>query len=152
MPSAAFPTRSIWNLGKAGVELTPHAAVKVDAYSRSSVSSIYAIGDVTNRRNLTPVAIREGHAFADTLYGNMKTAVDYDNIPSAVFSQPELGSVGLSEEDARSRFDKIEIFKTNFRPMKHTLSGRDERTLMKLVVDGLTRKVVGAHIMGEGAC
>jgi glutathione reductase (NADPH) len=146
-----IPNTLDMELGKAGVELTPHAAVKVDAYSRSSVSSIYAIGDVTNRRNLTPVAIREGHAFADTLYGNMKTAVDYDNIPSAVFSQPELGSVGLSEEDARSRFDKIEIFKTNFRPMKHTLSGRDERTLMKLVVDGLTRKVVGAHVMGEGA-
>jgi glutathione reductase (NADPH) len=139
------------NLGKIGVELTPHAAVKVDADSRSSIPSIYAIGDVTNRRNLTPVAIREGHAFADTLYGKRKTAVDYDNIPSAVFSQPELGSVGLSEEDARSRFGKIEIFKTNFRPMKHTLSGRDERTLMKLVVDGLTRKVVGAHILGEGA-
>jgi len=146
-----IPNTLDMELDKIGVQLTPHAAVKVDAYSRSSVPSIYAIGDVTNRRNLTPVAIREGHAFADTLYGNMKTAVDYDNVPSAVFSQPELGSVGFSEDHARSAFDKIEIFKTNFRPMKHTLSGRDERTLMKLVVDGLTRKVIGAHIMGEGA-
>jgi glutathione reductase (NADPH) len=146
-----IPNTLDMNLDKIGVQLTPHAAVKVDAYSRSSIPSIYAIGDVTNRRNLTPVAIREGHAFADTLYGNTKTAVDYDNVPSAVFSQPELGSVGLTEEDARSRYDKIEVFKTNFRPMKHTLSGRDERALMKLVVDGLTRKVVGAHIMGEGA-
>jgi glutathione reductase (NADPH) len=146
-----IPNTLDMDLDKIGVQLTPHAAVKVDAYSRSSIPSIYAIGDVTNRRNLTPIAIREGHAFADTLYGNTKTAVDYDNVPSAVFSQPELGSVGLSEEDARSRYDKIEVFKTNFRPMKHTLSGRDERALMKLVVDGLTRKVLGAHIMGEGA-
>ena len=146
-----IPNTLDMDLDKIGVQLTPHAAVKVDTYSRSSIPSIYAIGDVTNRRNLTPVAIREGHAFADTLYGNTKTAVDYDNVPSAVFSQPELGSVGLSEEDARSRYDKIEVFKTNFRPMKHTLSGRDERALMKLVVDGLTGKVVGAHVMGEGA-
>jgi glutathione reductase (NADPH) len=146
-----IPNTLDMDLDKIGVQLTPHAAVKVDAYSRSSIPSIYAIGDVTNRRNLTPIAIREGHAFADTLYGNTKTAVDYDNVPSAVFSQPELGSVGLSEEDARSRYDKIEVFKTNFRPMKHTLSGGDERALMKLVVDGLTRKVLGAHIMGEGA-
>jgi glutathione reductase (NADPH) len=138
-------------LDSAGVELTPHAAVKVDSYSRSSIPTIYAIGDVTNRRNLTPIAVREGHAFADTVFGAKKTAVDYSNVPSAVFSQPELGSVGLTEEDARGRFDKIEIFKTNFRPMKHTLSGRDERTLMKLVVDGLTGSVVGAHIMGVGA-
>ena len=146
-----IPNTLDMDLDKIGVQLTPHAAVKVDTYSRSSIPSIYAIGDVTNRRNLTPIAIREGHAFADTLYGNTKTAVDYDNVPSAVFSQPELGSVGLTEEDARSRYDKIEVFKTNFRPMKHTLSGRDERALMKLVVDGLTRKVLGAHIMGEGA-
>jgi glutathione reductase (NADPH) len=146
-----IPNTLDMDLDKIGVQLTPHAAVKVDAYSSSSIPSIYAIGDVTNRRNLTPVAIREGHAFADTLYGNTKSAVDYANVPSAVFSQPELGSVGLSEEDARSRYDKIEVFKTNFRPMKHTLSGRDERALMKLVVDGLTRKVIGAHIMGEGA-
>jgi glutathione reductase (NADPH) len=138
-------------LDKAKVELTPHAAVKVDAYSQSSAPSIYAIGDVTNRRNLTPVAIREGHAFADTIFGNRKTAVDHESVPSAVFSQPELGAVGLTEEEARKRLDKVSVYKTNFRPMKHTLSGRDERTVMKLIVDGLTDKVVGCHILGEGA-
>jgi glutathione reductase (NADPH) len=138
-------------LDQAKVALTPHAAVKVDSYSQSTVPSIYAIGDVTNRRNLTPVALREGHAFADTVFGNKKTAVDHENVPSAVFSQPELGTVGLTEDEARKRFDKIAVFKTNFRPMKHTLSGRDERTLMKLIVDGHTDKVVGCHIVGEGA-
>ena len=138
-------------LDQAKVALTPHAAVKVDSYSQSTVPSIYAIGDVTNRRNLTPVALREGHAFADTVFGNKKTAVDHETVPSAVFSQPELGTVGLTEDEARKRFDKIAVFKTNFRPMKHTLSGRDERTLMKLIVDGHTDKVVGCHIVGEGA-
>jgi glutathione reductase (NADPH) len=138
-------------LDQTKVALTPHAAVKVDSYSQSTVPSIYAIGDVTNRRNLTPVALREGHAFADTVFGNKKTAVDHENVPSAVFSQPELGTVGLTEDEARKRFDKIAVFKTNFRPMKHTLSGRDERTLMKLIVDGHTDKVVGCHIVGEGA-
>jgi glutathione reductase (NADPH) len=138
-------------LDQAKVALTPHAAVKVDSYSQSTVPSIYAIGDVTNRRNLTPVALREGHAFADTVFGDKKTAVDHANVPSAVFSQPELGTVGLTEDEARKRFDKIAVFKANFRPMKHTLSGRDERTLMKLVVDGRTDKVVGCHILGEGA-
>jgi glutathione reductase (NADPH) len=146
-----IPNTSDLGLDKAKVELTPHAAIKVDAYSQSSVASIYAIGDVTNRRNLTPVAIREGHAFADTVFGNRQTAADHDNVPSAVFSQPELGTVGLTEEQARQRLDKVAVYKTNFRPMKHTLSGRDERTLMKLIVDGLTDKVVGCHILGEGA-
>jgi glutathione reductase (NADPH) len=146
-----IPNTLALGLDKLKVELTPHAAVKVDAYSRSSVPSIYAIGDVTNRRNLTPVAIREGHAFADAVFGNRKTAVDYENVPSAVFSQPELGTVGLTEEEARRRLDKVTVYKTNFRPMRHTLSGRDERMLMKLVVDGLTDKIVGCHILGEGA-
>jgi glutathione reductase (NADPH) len=146
-----IPNTHDLGLDKANVGLTPHAAVKVDPYSQSTVPSIYAIGDVTNRRNLTPVALREGHAFADTLFGGRKTAVDHDNVPSAVFSQPELGAVGLTEEEARKRFDRISVFKTNFRPMKHTLSGRDERVMMKLVVDGLTDKVVGCHLMGEGA-
>jgi glutathione reductase (NADPH) len=141
------------NLGleKANVELTAHAAVKVDDYSCSTVPSIYAVGDVTNRRNLTPVALREGHAFADTVFGGRKTAMVYENVPSAVFSQPEIGTVGLTEDEARRRFDRIAVYKTSFRPMKHTLSGRDERTFMKLVVDGLTDKVVGCHLLGEGA-
>lgn len=146
-----IPNTSDIGFDRTKVELTPHAAVRVDAYSQSSVPSIYAIGDVTNRRNLTPVAIREGHAFADTVFGNRKTAVDHETVPSAVFSQPELGAVGLTEEEARRRLDKVSVYKANFRPMKHTLSGRDERTLMKLIVDGLTDKVVGCHILGEGA-
>ncbi len=143
-------TRGI-GLDKAGVEITPHGAVKVDAWSRSTAASIYAIGDVTNRLNLTPVAIREGQAFADTVFGSSPTAVDHDNVPSAVFSQPEIGTVGLTETGARQKFARVDIYKTTFRPMKHTLTGRDERTLMKLVVDAATDRVVGCHIMGPAA-
>ena len=103
---------------------------------KTSVENIYAVGDVTNRVNLTPVAIREGHAFADTVFGGKPVMVDHSLIPTAVFSQPEIGTVGLTEAQARERFVKIDIYKTSFRPMKHTLSGRDERMLIKLVVDG----------------
>jgi len=138
-------------LEKAGVGLTPHMAVKVDAYSQSSVPSIYAVGDVTNRVNLTPVAIREGHAFADTVFGGKDVKVDHSLIPSAVFSQPEIGTVGLTETQARQGFRSVDIYKTSFRPMKHTLSGRDERMLMKLVVDGETDRVLGCHICGPDA-
>lgn len=138
-------------LDKAGVALTPHMAVKVDAYSQSSVPSIYAVGDVTNRVNLTPVAIREGHAFADTVFGGRPVKVDHSLIPTAVFSQPEIGTVGLTEEQARQGFSKVDIYKTSFRPMKHTLSGRDERMLMKLVVDGESDRVLGCHICGPDA-
>ena len=138
-------------LEEAGVELTMHGAVQVDKFSKSTVDNIYAVGDVTNRVNLTPVAIREGHAFADTVFGNMPRAVDHALVPSAVFSQPELGTVGLTEAQARKTHKAIDIYKTSFRPMKHTLSGRDERVLMKLVVDGETDKVLGCHIAGEGA-
>ncbi len=134
-----------------GVEMTAHGAVKVDAYSQSSVPSIYAVGDVTNRVNLTPVAIREGHAFADTVFGGKPTKVDHSGIPTAVFSQPEIGTVGLTEEQARQGFKNVDIYKTSFRPMKHTLSGREERTLMKLVVDGDTDIVLGCHICGPDA-
>ncbi|TMJ41611.1 MAG: glutathione-disulfide reductase [Alphaproteobacteria bacterium] len=139
------------NLEKVGVELTPHYAVKVDAYSRSSVENIYAVGDVTNRLNLTPVAIREGHAFADTVFGGRNIAVDHSNVPSAVFAQPEIGTVGLSEAAARELHPKIDIYKTSFRPMRHTMTGRDERSLMKLVVDGSNDQVLGCHIIGPGA-
>jgi glutathione reductase (NADPH) len=139
------------NLEAVGVELTPHYAVKVDEFSRSSVENIYAVGDATNRLNLTPVAIREGHAFADTVFGGRQIAVDHTNVPTAVFSQPEIGTVGLSEHAARELHPGIEIYKTSFRPMRHTLSGRDERMLMKLVVDGATDKVLGCHIMGPDA-
>lgn len=138
-------------LQEAGVQVTPHGAVQVNEYSQSTVENIYAVGDVTNRVNLTPVAIREGHAFADTVFGNKPRAVDHSLVPSAVFSQPELGTVGLTEEQARKMHKAIDIYKTSFRPMKHTLSGRDERVLMKLVVNGETDKVLGCHIAGEGA-
>jgi glutathione reductase (NADPH) len=138
-------------LEAAGVDLTPHLAVKVDAYSRSSVPSIYAVGDVTNRANLTPVAIREGHAFADTVFGGKDVTVDHSLIPTAVFSQPEIGTVGLTEAQARQDFKAVDIYKTSFRPMKHTLSDREERMLMKLVVDGETDRVLGCHICGPDA-
>ena len=138
-------------LDKAGVELTPHYAVKVDEYSRTTVPSIYAVGDVTNRANLTPVAIREGHAFADTVFGGKDVKVDHSLVPTAVFSQPEVGTVGLTEAQARESVRAVDIYKTSFRPMKHTLSGRDERMLMKLVVDGETDRVLGCHICGPDA-
>jgi glutathione reductase (NADPH) len=138
-------------LDRLGVEMTPHMAVKVDAYSQSSVPSIYAVGDVTNRVNLTPVAIREGHAFADTVFGGKQVKVDHSLVPTAVFSQPEIGTVGLTEEQARQGFRSVDIYKTSFRPMKHTLSGREERMLMKLVVDAESDRVLGCHICGPDA-
>jgi glutathione reductase (NADPH) len=138
-------------LENAGVHLTPHYAIKVDDYSRSNVENIYAVGDVTNRLNLTPVAIREGQAFADTVFGGKDIKVDHNNVPTAVFSQPEIGTVGLNEEAARKAFARIDIYKTSFRPMKHTLSGRDERMLMKLVVDAGSDRVLGCHICGPDA-
>jgi glutathione reductase (NADPH) len=133
------------------VRIHEHGGINVDAYSRTSVPNIYAVGDVTNRVNLTPVAIREGHAFADTVYGGKPTPVDHSNVPTAVFSEPELGVIGLTEHQARERLDKVDIYKTSFRPMKATLSGRDTRVFMKLLVDGTTDRVVGCHIAGPDA-
>jgi glutathione reductase (NADPH) len=138
-------------LENAGVNVTPHYAVQVDDYSRSNIESIYAVGDVTNRVNLTPVAIREGHAFAENVFGGKDIKVNHKLIPTAVFSQPEIGTVGMTEAAAREGFANVDIYKTSFRPMKHTLSGRDERTLMKLVVDGATDRVLGCHIVGPDA-
>jgi glutathione reductase (NADPH) len=138
-------------LEKAGVALEPTGAVKVDAYSQSNVETIYAVGDVANRINLTPVAIREGHAFADTVFGGKKIAVDHENIPTAVFATPEIGAVGLTEKEARDRYDIVDIYRADFTPMKATLSGRKERTIMKLVVDGESDRVLGAHILGHEA-
>jgi len=115
------------------------------------VPHIYAVGDVTNRVNLTPVAIREGHAFADTVFGKKTVKVDHSNIPTAVFTQPEVGTVGMSEEEARATFSHVDIYKTNFRSIKSTISGSESRVLMKLVVDGATDIVVGAHIVGPEA-
>ncbi len=138
-------------LASLGVEMGWNGYVIVDEYSRSSVESIYAVGDVTHRMNLTPVAIREGAAFAETVFNDNPTDVDYDDIPTAVFSQPELGMVGLTEELARERYEKLDVYKAHFRPMKHTLTGRDEKILMKLLVCGETDKIVGAHFMGPDA-
>ncbi len=145
---------NVANLGleKAGVAINPvNGGIAVDHFSKSSVPNIYAIGDVTHRFNLTPVAIREGHAFADTVFGNKTVRVDHDNIPTAVFCQPEVGTVGLTETQARELYDRVDIYKTNFRPIKATLSGRDTRVLMKLVVDGATDRVLGCHIVGDMA-
>jgi len=138
-------------LERAGVTLDKSGAVAVDEYSQSNVESIYAIGDVTNRVNLTPVAIRDGHAFADTVYNKRPTPVDHRSVPSAVFGRPPIGTVGLAEGDARHSHSEIDIYRTNFRPMRNMLSGNQERTLMKLVVDRKTDQLLGVHIAGEDA-
>ncbi len=138
-------------LGAAGVQVGQTGGIAVDEYSRTRVPHIYAIGDVTNRINLTPVAIREGHAFADTVFGNKPTRVDQTNVPTAVFTEPEVGVVGLTEAQARERFARVDIYRTMFRPLKATLSGRDTTILLKLVVDGASDRVLGCHIVGEAA-
>ena len=141
------------NLGleQAGVALDAEGAVAVDAYSRSSVANIYAVGDCTDRLQLTPVAIAEGAAVAQTLFGGSPKAPDYENVPTAVFSQPNLGTVGLTEAQARERYRAIDIYKSTFRPLKHTVSGRDEHAFMKLVVDRETDRVLGCHMVGADA-
>ena len=138
-------------LEAAGVKLGETGGIAVDAYSKTSIENIYAIGDVTNRINLTPVAIREGHAFADTVFGSKPIKVDHADVPTAVFSEPEIGVVGLTEAQARQKLAKLDIYKTSFRPMKATLSGRDTRIFMKLLVDSITDRVVGCHIVGPDA-
>ena len=138
-------------LENAGVDLDKKGAVIVDEFSQSSIDNIYAVGDVTDRVALTPVAIREGAAFAETCFNNNPTKMDYTFIPKAVFSQPPVGSVGYAEHEARHEFKNIDIYKTNFRAMKNMLSGSEERVLMKLVVDGDSDRVVGCHIVGDGA-
>ena len=138
-------------LEKAGVKIDKKGAVAVDEYSRTSVPHIYAIGDVTDRINLTPVAIREGHAFADTVFGGKDVKVDHTTVPTAVFSEPEVGVIGLTEMQARKQFARVDIYKTTFRPMKATLSGRNTRSFFKLVIDGETDRVVGCHIVGPDA-
>jgi glutathione reductase (NADPH) len=138
-------------LAEAGVELDENGAVAVDDWQRSSVPSIYAIGDVTDRLNLTPVAIAEGRAIAETLWNSNPQRMDHDNVPTAVFSQPPIGTVGLTEEAARRRHGDIDVYSARFKPMKNTLSGRDERTFMKLVVDARTDRVLGCHMLGQDA-
>lgn len=145
------PNTAALGLHKVGVACGDRGEIKVDADNRTNIPSIYAIGDVTDRVNLTPVAIREGHAFADTVFGGKPWRVDYRNIPTAVFSTPEIATVGLSEFDAISAGYTLDIYKSRFRPMKNTLSGRDERTIMKLVVDRQTQKVLGVHMLGPDA-
>ena len=145
---------NVANLGleKAGVAINPNnGGIAVDGFSRSSVPNIYAIGDVTHRLNLTPVAIREGQVFADTVFGKRPVEVDHVNVPTAVFSQPEIGTVGLTEAQARAQFSHVDVYKVDFKPMKATMSGRDTRVLMKLVVDATSDRVVGCHIVGDGA-
>jgi glutathione reductase (NADPH) len=141
------------NLGleNAGVETRENGAIVVDAQSRTNSPSIYAVGDVTDRINLTPVAIREGHAFADSVFGGQPTTVDYDCVASAVFTTPEIGTVGLTEAAAREKYGNLDVYETSFRPMRATLSGRAERVFMKLVVDAASQMVVGAHIFGPEA-
>jgi glutathione reductase (NADPH) len=145
------PNTAGLDLEATGVELDPLGAVKVDRFSQSSVPSIYAVGDVTNRIALTPVAIREGHAFADTVFGGRPVDVDHVNVASAVFTTPEIGTVGMTEAQARAACNEVTLFKTSFRPMKATLSGSQIRTFMKLVVDKASDRVLGVHIVGEGA-
>jgi glutathione reductase (NADPH) len=134
-----------------GVELNHKGAVNVDSGSCSNVANIYAVGDCTDRVNLTPVAIHEGRCLAETLYNNNPQIPDHRNIPTAVFTQPEIGTVGMSEEDARTHCAAVDIYKTRFRPLKHTLTGRDETVFMKLVVDRSNDRVVGCHMIGSGA-
>ncbi len=138
-------------LEDAGVELGENGEVVVDKFSASTAPSVYAVGDVTDRVNLTPVAIREGHAVALTLFGGTPTPIDHIDVPTAVFSQPPVGTVGLTEAEAKERCAQVEIYTATFRPLKATLSGRDEQTLMKLVVDAGSQRVVGAHMVGPDA-
>jgi glutathione reductase (NADPH) len=138
-------------LENVNVELTQSGTIKVGDDYRTSESSIFALGDVTGGMQLTPVALAEGMAFARKQFGDQSTQVDYDFIPSAVFCQPNIGTVGFTEEEARDRFGEITLFKSTFRPMKHTLSGRDEKTFMKMIVETSTDRVVGVHMMGPDA-
>ena len=144
---------NVENLGceAAGVEVGAKGEIKVDEDNRTNVASIFAIGDVTNRVQLTPVAIREGQAFSDTFFGRKPHRVDYSCIPSAVFSHPPLAGVGMTEGQARNRLGSVKVFTSDFRPMKNVLAGRDERSLYKLVLDGETERVVGIHMIGPDA-
>ncbi len=138
-------------LAEVGVSLDQVGAVTVNAFGMSSVESIHAVGDVTNRISLTPVAIREGAALANTLFGSMPTRADLTTVPSAVFSQPPIASVGLTEAQALAEFAHIDVYCSNFLGMRHALSGRDERTLIKLIVDSASQRVLGAHMVGADA-
>jgi len=141
-----------YNLGldDAGVTLSSSGAVEVDSYSKTNVDHIWAVGDVTNRIQLTPVAIKEGHAFADTEFGDKPWTADHELVASAVFSTPEAATIGLTEAEARERYGEIDIYRSKFRPMKNTLAERDDRSMYKMIVDRATDKVVGVHLLGPG--
>ena len=145
------PNTANLGLEAAGVQLDDKGAVLVDEYSRTSVENIHAVGDVTNRIQLTPVAIREGSALANTLFNNRPMSVAHNNVPSAVFSQPPIGTVGDTEEQAIAKYGRVEVYQASFRPLKHTLSGRAEKTYMKLLVEAKTQRVIGAHMVGADA-
>jgi len=151
MATGRHPNTAGLGLETAGVALGANGRVLVGVGGQTNVPSIYAAGDVTDRINLTPVAIREGHAFADSVYGKMPWQAGHDMVPSAVFTTPEIGTVGMSETQAREKFANIDIYKTRFRPMRNVLAGRDERMLMKLVVDAASGRVLGCHILGDDA-
>jgi glutathione reductase (NADPH) len=144
---------NVENLGleQVGVELNAKGAVKVDDFSKTTVDNIYAVGDVTDRINLTPVAIQEAMAFVDTVYRGTPRAMNHADVPSAVFSHPPVSTVGLTELQAREKYGAVDIYRSTFRPLKHTLSGRDEKTMMKLVVERAGQKVVGVHMVGMDA-
>ncbi len=146
-----LPNTSGLGLESAGVRLDENGAVMVDEYSRSSVSNIFAAGDVTDRIALTPVAIREGAAVAQTLFGGVPTPVDHEAVAHAVFSQPPVGTVGLAEAEALQKFPSVDVYMTSFRPLRYTLCGRNERTLIKLLVETASQRVVGAHMVGPDA-
>ena len=139
------------NFDAVNVALNDNGTIKVDEYFQTSEASIFALGDVTGGMELTPVALAEGMAFANTWYNDQPVKVDYETIPTAVFCQPNIGTCGLSEEQAKNRYDDITVFESSFRAMKHTLGGRNERTYMKLIVDTATDRVVGIHMVGEDA-
>jgi glutathione reductase (NADPH) len=145
------PNTAGLGLENVGVALDACGAVVVDAMSRTSVESIYSVGDCTNRLNLTPVAIAEGRAVVETLFNNNPTAMDHHGVPSAVFSQPPVATVGLTERAARAQYGEIDVYVASFLPMKYTISGRDERTVIKLVVDRASQRVLGCHMVGSDA-
>ena len=151
MATGRTPNTKGLGLEEAGVELDDKGAIKVDERNQSSAPSIFAVGDVTDRIQLTPVAIREGQAFADSVFGDKPTVVDYSNVPSAVFSHPPIGAVGMTEAEARNKLGSIRVYTSDFRAMKNVLAGRNERALYKMIVNAATDQVVGLHMIGPDA-
>jgi len=146
-----LPNTEGLGLEEVGVELGEKGEIKVDDYSKTGIDSIYAVGDVTNRIQLTPVAIREGQAFADTVFGDKPTRVDHDCVPNAVFSHPPIAGVGMTEGEARNKLGSIKVYQSDFRPMKNVLAGRNERSLYKIVCEGESEQIVGIHMIGPEA-